>query len=163
MGVNLAMTPTRAWAKFGERAVGKRPGNRGSNISVIGAVGIDDVKGWYPYDGAIDGERFIGFMKTRIVTALKPGDHVVMDNVRFHHIAPVRQIIEATGAMLTYLPPYSPELNPIEEVFSVVKSKIKRSQPRDIPQLVQALEDAWASVTRGKLVGFFLHALLQPA
>ena len=161
-GVNLAMTPMHAWAPVGKRAFAKRPGNRGSNVSVVAAVRLDGMGPWYPFDGAVNGERFLDYISRLLVPTLAEGDIVIMDNVRFHHRAEVREVIEEAGAKVIFLPPYSPELNPIEEVFSLVKNAIRRLEPRCIPSLVDALKHAFTLVTPEKLQGYFRHALHQP-
>lgn len=166
MGVHLAMTPARGRAPVGERAVCHVPGSRGSNISVIAAVREDTVLTWYPHDGAIDGDRFLLFLRERLVPTLRSSDVVVMDNVRFHHIAEVAAVIEQAGARVLYLPPYHPELNAIEEAFSVVKGAIRRLEPRSICGLVDALKAAFGRLTQHTLRALVAHALshaIQPS
>jgi transposase len=159
MGVHLGMTPARGRAPVGERALCYVPGNRGSNISVIAAVRQGGVLAWYPQDGAIDGERFLAFLRERLVPVLRPGDVVVMDNVRFHHIPEVATVIVSAGARVLYVPPYHPELNAIEEAFSVVKGAVRRLEPRTICDLVDALRAAFGRLTRKILEALVAHAL----
>lgn len=161
VGVNLGMTPSHARAPVGERAVCHVPGSRGSNISVIAAVRESEVIAWYPHDGAVDGERFVGFLRDRLSPSLKAGDVVVMDNVRFHHIAEVAKTLDDAGARVLYIAPYHPELNAIEEVFSVVKGDVRRGEPRSICALVDRLKAAFALLTPAKLAAFVTHALGQ--
>lgn len=166
MGVHLAMTPARGRAPIGERAVCHVPGSRGGNISVIAAVREDGVLTWQARDGAIDGERFLLFLRERLVPTLRTGDVVVMDNVRFHHIPEVTTVIEEAGASVLFLPPYHPELNAIEEAFSVVKGAVRRLEPRSICDLVAALKTAFARLTQPTLRALVAHALshtIQPS
>lgn len=159
MGVHLGMTPARGRAPVGERALCYVPGNRGSNISVIAAVRQGGVLAWYPQDGAIDGERFLAFLRERLVPVLRPADVVVMDNVRFHHIPEVATVIVSAGARVLYVPAYHPELNAIEEAFSVVKGAVRRLEPRTICDLVDALKAAFGRLTRKILEALVAHAL----
>lgn len=156
MGVNLAMTPTLGRAPVGERAVCSVPGNRGANVSVIAAVRNDAVVGWYPHDGAVDAERCTAFVHRLL---LKEGDVVVMDNVRFHHSDSVKKAIQSYGARILFIPPYHPELDAIEEVFSKVKRSVRRLEPRTICSLIQALTSSFACVSKENLDAFVKHAL----
>ena len=160
-GVNLGMTPSHARAPIGQRAVCHVPGSKGSNISVIAAVRETEVIDWYPHDGAIDGERFVAFLRDRLSPCLSEGDVIVMDNVRFHHIDEVATVLSAAGARALYIAPYHPELNAIEEAFSIVKGVVKRGEPRSICALVDRLVEAFARLTPAKLVAFVSHALGQ--
>lgn len=165
MGIHAAMTPTHARAPIGERAVCRVPGSKGRNISVIAAIRRAKVVDWYPHDGAINEERFLAFIH-RIAPHLSDGDVVIMDNVRFHHADAVKQAIEATGARVLFIPPYHPELDAIEEVFSVVKRDVRRREPRHVPAIVDALRAAFGRVTEAMLHAFVGHALshaIQPS
>jgi len=166
MGVNLAMTPTMARAPVGERAFGTVPSMRASNLSVVAAVRHDSVLGWYPYDGAVDEERFLRFIKASVAPSLRTGDVVVMDNVKFHKADEAKAIIESAGARVMFIPAYHPEFNAIEEAFSVVKEAFRRLEPRNIVALVAALTSAFASLTASKLRAFVAHMrtfTIQPA
>ena len=165
MGVHVAMTPTQARALVGERAVCSVPGSHGGNISVIAAMRREALLEWYAHDGAVNEERCVAFGH-RFAVHLKPSDVVIMDNVRFHHTAAVKAVIEATGARILYIPPYHPELDAIEEVFSVVKRDVRRREPRSVVALVDALRAAFGRLTRAMLRAFVDHALdhaIQPS
>lgn len=84
-------------------------------------------------DGALNGDLFRAYVEQQLVKVLKPGDIVVMDNLSSHKVAGVREAIEGVGATLVYLPPYSPDLNPIEQVFSKIKHEIRKREPRTKP------------------------------
>lgn len=159
MGVHLAMTPTMARAPVGERAIGTVPSIRSTNISVAAAVRNDEVLSWYPHDGAVNEERFVEFIERRLVPRLRTDDVVVMDNVRFHKSEKVKTLIESVGARILFIPPYHPELNAIEEAFSVVKGIVRRLEPRHIVALVGALGAAFAQLTSSKLSAFVSHML----
>lgn len=155
---NLGMTPTYARSPQGQRAFAKRPGNRGSNISMVGAIRLSGIPVLHPYDGAVDGSRFLSFLDDHLIPTLKPGDVVVMDNVRTHHIREVAEKIEAQKAKVLYLPPYHPELNPIEEAWSKIKNSLKKAEARTIPAYVKALESAKSAVSQENISGWFRHA-----
>jgi transposase len=157
-GVNLAMSPLFARAPVGKRAVCKRPAARGSNISVVGALHAGGILAFDARDGAYDGERLMSFLENKLIPKLGDGDVVFMDNARIHKVDGIRERIEATGAKLHYLPPYSPEMNPIEEVWSFFKNLIRKAAARNIPDLVDALVNAMAAVTSGLAGAFFTHA-----
>ena len=157
MGVNLAMTPTMARAPVGERAVGIVPTMRAANVSVAAAVRSDAVVAWTPHDGAVDGERFVAFVEKGVVPNLRPGDVVVMDNIKFHKAAEVTALIEKAGARVMFIPAYHPEFNAIEEAFSVVKSAVRRLEPRTIVELFDALTTSFARLTSATLLAFVRH------
>lgn len=112
-GTNLGMTRMNSRSSKGERASSKRPSNRGTNISLIGAVRLNEEPVLYPFDGAVDGEKFVFFLKEKLLPILKDGDFVIMDNCRIHYVKEVAEILKTVGARPLFLPPYSPELNPI--------------------------------------------------
>lgn len=157
-GVNLAMTSLLGRAPRGQRARFKRPAARGTNVSVVGALSGDGIIAFDAKDGAYDGARFMMFLTNKLVPQLRSGDVVFMDNVRFHRIADVRTAIEATGATLEYLPPYSPELNPIEEAWSFFKNWMRRAAARDLSTLVDVLVQAMGSLSKAHASAFIKHA-----
>lgn len=161
-GVNLSMARTHARSTCGRRAFAVTPFNRGSNISIIAAVREDAVMAWRPMDGAVDGERFLAFVTDALAPKLEVGDVVVLDNVRFHHMQPVRDAIEREGATVLFISPYSPELNAIEEVFSFVKGRLRQLEARSIPALIDALTTSFRAATN-HLRAYVTHALWHAA
>ena len=165
MGVNLAMTPTMARAPIGEQAFGTVPTMYASNVSVAAAVRSDEVVAWYPHDGAVDGDRFVTFLTDRLVPKLRPGDVVVMDNIRFHKSGVVKATLKEAGVRILFIPAYHPEFNAIEEAFSVVKRALRCMEPRSIYALFEALGAAFAVLTAAKLRPLVSHMLsfaIQP-
>ena len=151
------MTREHARAPIGHRAHARRNPKQG-NISLIGAVRREETCAIYPYDGPIDGSRFISFLEDHLLPKLKEGDVVVMDNLRVHHIPAVKEILARVNARPLYLPPYSPERNPIEEVWSPLKQNFRSAEARTIPALIDAMIKGWADVTGDKLFAFFALA-----
>ena len=125
-GCNTAMTPSHAWALVGERVPGTRPMNWGGNVTMMGAIRAEGLVALKPMDGSMKTDDFVGFIANYIVSKLKKGDVVVLDNLRQHHNRAVRELVVNAGADVLYLPPYSPELNPIEQFWSKFKSLLRR-------------------------------------
>ena len=98
-------------------------------------------------DGATNGARFRSYVADALVPVLRPGDTVVLDNLQAHKVAGVREAIEAAGAQLLYLPPYSPDFNPIEQIFAKLKALLRTAAARTIPELWKAVRDAFAHIT----------------
>lgn len=162
-GLNLGMTPTHGRCPKGERLSASKPSKRGQNISLVGAMKKDGLCALYPYDGAVDGSRFIDFLTQHLRPVLVPGDIVVMDNCRIHHIKEVKRILKKAGAKAVYLPPYTPELNPIEKAWSSLKQKIRKLQPRTISEMVGALNQARENLTPEKCYAFVKCAGYDPS
>lgn len=152
------MTTFRGWAPINERAYDKRPANRGSNISIAGAIKASGFQAFYPYDGAINSERFLEFVENRLLPKMASEDVLIMDNCRIHHSRMVKERLKELSIQTLYLPPYSPELNPIEEAWSAVKEGLRRKKPRTIPDYVEGLVGACGNIDSTKCNGFFRHA-----
>ena len=114
------------------------------------------------FDGAMTADRFEGYVRHRLAPTLHPGQVLVADNLRAHHGPAVRAAIEATGARLLFLPPYSPDFNPIEETFSKVKQALRRDRPRTDEALSAATFAAFAAVTPTDAAGWFTHCGYSP-
>jgi transposase len=110
------------------------------------------------FDGPMAGELFLAWTKQGLVPVLQAGDVVMLDNLSTHKVAGVREAIEAAGARLEYLPPYSPDFNPIENLWSKVKQGVKSRDPRNARQPFKAVGAAFDTVTPEDCHGFFLHA-----
>jgi len=104
-----------------------------------------------------NGEIFLEFVKNQLVPRLGNGKIVIMDNVSFHKIIGVKEAIEATGAQLFFLPPYSPDLSPIENMWSKIKAVLRKFAPRSRLQFKKAIRIAFESVSKKDLVGWFKH------
>ena len=162
-GVNLAMAPRYAWSPKGERAIGYAPGSRGTNISVVAAVRADGVLAWRAWDGSIDGDRFLEFMGDNVVAKIRPGDLVILDNASIHGTDAVRAAVEKAGGCLVFIPPYHPEFNAAEEVFSFIKHHFRRAKPRCIVDLVRALQRIFSDLGLQRIWAFMRHALALTA
>jgi transposase len=109
-------------------------------------------------DGPMDGESFLAWVEQMLAPTLRPGDIVVMDNLAAHKVAGVRQAIEACGAELLYLPPYSPDLNPIENAFAKLKAHVRKSAARTLDALERAAANALRQFKPRECANFFAHA-----
>jgi transposase len=156
-GTNVALTPLYARALVGERAVGKAPRNQGTNLTVVGAIALDGIRCLMAYEGGTTREAFLRFVREALVPSLRRGDIVVMDNLGAHYTKGVREAIEAVGASVMYLPPYSPELNPIEHTWSKLKALLRRAEARTLRALAAALSISSTEITKSDLAGWFGH------
>jgi transposase len=161
MGSNLRLTRRYGRAEPGTRVLDQVPGDRGGNVSTIGALGVEGIRTGSSVPGAIDGETMLFFVEELLVPTLKRGDLVFMDNNPIHKLDDIEDAIEAAGAWILFLPVYSPDLNPIETCWSKVKSKLRSLKPRTLPELLDALVKAFASVTRPDILGWFQHCGYQ--
>lgn len=152
------MTTAYGWAPSGARAFDFKPAQRGSNISMIGALKTSGMQALYPYDGPVDAERFIDFIEHKLKPQLSDGDVIIMDNCRTHYAKIVTDKLKALSIDTLFLPPYSPELNPIEESWSVIKAKMKRKKARNIPDYIGGLLDAKQSIDHKMADAFFKHS-----
>src|SRR4051794_2764122 len=123
--VKTTMTRRYGRAKCGHRLVAAVPHGHGKTTTFVGALRVDGLTAPLVIDGAINGELFLAYVEQVLVPTLQPGDVVIMDNLRVHKRAGVREAIEATGAKLLFIPPYSPDLNPIELAFSKLKALLR--------------------------------------
>jgi transposase len=134
-------------APIGQRVVSAVPGGHWKTVSMIGAIAVDGVVASMAVQGSVDGEVFKVYVRQILAPQLRAGDVVVMDNLSSHKVAGVREMIEQTGAKLMYLPPYSPDLNPIENIWSKIKQKLRSIGARTLEALLDAISEAFASVT----------------
>jgi transposase len=155
-GSNIAMTRLFGRAKPGERVVEAVPQNYGENVLMLAAVSLDGIDAPMTISGAVDGLVFLEYVKQVLCPTLKKGDVVVMDNLSAHKIKGVREEIEACGAKLIYLPPYSPDLNPIEKCWSKIKTYLRQAKARTREALEQALKEVLLLITKEDAKGWFM-------
>ncbi len=124
-GSNATMTPEYAWSEVGSRAIDRRPLSHAPNVSIIGALTLAGLTAIMTVLGGVNGAAFLAYVRQILVPTLRPGQIVVMDNVRFHKVAGVEEAIAAAGCEVLYLPAYSPEFNPIEECWSKLKHLLR--------------------------------------
>lgn len=156
-GSHIAMTRGYARSKKGQRAIGKVPRNRGSNLSLIAALSAQTIGAEMVLDGAVDGDAFEAWVEQALLPWLQPGQVVVWDNVTPHHRPAVQTLVESVGCSVIFLPGYSPDFNPIEEAFSKIKTFLKASAARTREALQTAIAQALLSVTLKDIFGWFNH------
>ena len=157
-GANTQMTRRYGRSPVGQRLACPVPQGHYQTTTLIAAVRLKGPQAPWLFGGAMDGELFLAWVNQGLVPRLQRDDVVVMDNLATHKVAGVREAIEGAGARLEYLPPYSPDFNPIEPMWSKVKQAVKSHEPRNARQLLKAARAAFAAVTPTDCQGFFLHA-----
>lgn len=157
-GAVTNLTRTHGRCEQGKRCVARVPGGHWQTMTAVAAIRLDDgltAAATTPH--AIDGELFDGYVEYALVPNLRPGDVVVMDNLPGHKLPGVRERIESARATLLYLPPYSPDFNPIEMIWSKVKRLMRSAAARTVKALHEAFATAMAAVTPDDIRGCFRH------
>ena len=157
-GANTRMTRWRGRALAGHRLVARIPHGHYQTSTLIAGVRLRGACAPWLFDGAMDGEMFLAWVCQGLVAVLQVGDLVIMDNLATHKVAGVREAIEAAGARLLYLPPYSPDFNPIENMWSKIKQALRSLSPRSQTELLAAAGLAFDAISPADCCGFFLHA-----
>ena len=158
-GVNIAMYPRYGRARAGKRIRIKRPLNRGRNRTFIGAISrTGGLRAFSVLPGSTTLTNLLNWVATDLVPTLRAGQVVLMDNLAAHRNEQVRTLIEAAGARVLYIPPYSPEYNPIEECWAKVKNLVRKAMARTEDTLLAATFAAARCVTLGDVAGWFSHA-----
>lgn len=159
---NISLSPIYARAPKGERARGKAPRNWGKNISLICAIDAEGVKPSMSVEGAVDSKAFESYIEHFLLPKLRRGQIVVMDNLSVHKSSRAQRLIEEAGATLLFLPPYSPDFNPIEEAFSKVKVILRKAEARTREALLQATGHALDAITTEDIRGFYSDCGYRP-
>ena len=163
MGSNLGLTRLYGRAAPGQRVRDHVPGDRGGNVSTIGALGLEGIRTGLSVPGAIAGETMLFCVEELLAPTLNRADIVVMDHNPIHKLAEMEDAIAAAGAWVLFLPPYSPDLNPIERCWSKVKSRLRSLKPRTLPDLFDALGQAFSTITPHNSLSWFAHCGYQVA
>lgn len=151
---------TRAYgrAPAGTRVLDATPKNWGDSITLIAGIRLDGLVAPMLIVGSLTGPAFIDYVERCVVPSLRPGDIVVLDNLGAHRMADVARSIEAVGANVLFLPPYSPDLNPIELAWSKIKTIVRGLKPRAMDHLVDACATALERIRRTDIAHWFAHA-----
>lgn len=156
-GTNLAMTRRYGRAKRGQRVVGQVPRNHGPNVTLVAAMDQTGLLGELTLTGALDGLAFETYVTRILVPQLWPGDLVIWDNLSAHKRKLARVWIEAAGCQVRFLPPYSPDFNPIELAFSKLKAFLRGAGARTRADLDQAITAALLTITSQDAAAWFAH------
>jgi transposase len=151
------MTRLRGRAPRGERLIEKVPHGHWMTTTLIAALDHRGVRCATTVDGAVNGDVFTAFIEQVLTPTLAPGDLVIMDNLSAHKVRGIREAIESVGASVAYLPPYSPDLNPIENAFSKIKQLMRSAGHRLVSELWEDTQRILDAVTPSDAVGFFCH------
>ncbi|KJC41416.1 hypothetical protein UB31_09410 [Bradyrhizobium sp. LTSP849] len=156
--IKTNMAPLRGWGAKGERLRGFAPHGHWRTLTFLGALRCDQLTAPCVFDGPINGESFRAYVEQQLVKVLKPGDIVIMDNLGSHKSPTVRQMIRKAGARLWYLPPYSPDLNPIEQVFAKIKHWMRIAQKRTIDDACDHIGHLVRGVMPAECTNYFANA-----
>ena len=157
MGANVSLSPLYAWSRRGRRAHAKAPRNWGKNVTLLASITEGGVGPCLAVEGPTTREVFEAYLQRVLAPSLRPGRILVLDNLSVHKGGRVREIVEEAGCELLYLPPYSPDLNPIEQAFSKVKGLLRKAEARTRGGLVEAMGRALDAVSAQDARGFFGH------
>jgi transposase len=156
-GSHLGMSRTHGRIEGNARLKMPIPLNKGTRVSMIAAIGLKDIRTSHVEEGAVNGTIFKEFVERRLCPCLQPGDTVIMDNLSVHKVPGIQKAIEAKGATLLYLPPYSPDLSPIEMMWSKMKTYLRKKAARTLEDLYIAIQEAFSCVSSQDLQGWFKH------
>jgi transposase len=159
MGTNTSLSPRYAYSPKGRRAYAEVPRNRGANTTLLASMSLEGMGPCLAVEGATTARVFETYYVEQVLaTTLRCGQIVVVDNLSAHKSGRARELIEERGCELLYLPPYSPDFNPIEEAFSKIKGALRKAQARTRQALIEALGAAISTVTARDARGFFEHS-----
>jgi transposase/uncharacterized protein YnzC (UPF0291/DUF896 family) len=156
-GTHLGLTRLCGRAAPGQRVVEATPGYSGPHYTLIATLGWQEVTAPWIFQGSMNSATFEVYVHTQLLPTLRRGDILVMDNLSAHTGDTIRQLIEAQGAHLQFLPPYSPDFNPIELCWSKVKTALRAAKARTFEALVEAIAQALRSISLTDIQNWFAH------
>jgi transposase len=157
-GANTKMTRLRGRALAGGRLLARIPHGHYQTSTLISGMRLQGPCAPWLFEGPMNGEMFLAWVQQGLVPTLQKGDLVIMDNLATHKIGGIREAIEAIGARLLYLPPYSPDFNPIENMWSKIKQILRSQAPRTESALLLATETAFQTISPADCQGYFFSA-----
>lgn len=156
--VNTNMSRRYGRAQGGERAVDHVPLNTPANTTVLSSIRLNGETAYTTYSGGTTREKFLDYLKNVLLPTLRRDDVVVMDNMRTHHVKEVKELFQEARIKLLYLPAYSPDLNPIEKMWSKLKSILRKLKIRSLPLLPQGIAKAFSQICPSDCIGWFSAA-----
>jgi transposase len=156
--VKTNMAPLRGWAPVGERLPGEAPHGHWQTMTFVAALRHDRLAAPWLLEGPINGERFRLYVEKVLAPTLRPGDIVIMDNLGSHKGKAVRRAIREAGARLLLLPKYSPDLNPIEQLFAKLKHWLRKAAQRTVPTVCDATGEILDAITSTECANYFINA-----
>lgn len=152
------MTRRYGWGPITRRVHYAVPHGHGKTTTFLSALRLDGMFAPLVSDGALNGERFLGYVRQQLAPCLRAGDILVLDNLPTHKIKGVVSAVEACGAQVLFLPPYRPDLNPIEQVFSKIKNELRRREIRTIGKLEEAFGESLDWFSAANIANYYRHA-----
>jgi putative transposase len=152
------MAPLRGWGTRGKRLAAHVPHGHWKTLTFLAALRSDGITAPCVFDGPINGESFLLYVQQILVPTLKPGDIVIMDNLGSHKADAIRKAIMAAGARLIFLPPYSPDLNPIEQAFSKLKHHLRKAKERIVEATWQRIGSILKTFSPTECRNYFINA-----
>jgi transposase len=156
-GINIDLTRLYGRAAPGERVVDSVPQPSGPQTTTLAVIGWNGITAPLVLSGSVNGTMFYGYIEQCVLPTLQSGDILFMDNLSAHKVAGLEELARSRGAHLIYLPPYSPDLNPIELAWSKVKSILRRIKARTFSDLIDALKEAFEAITTQDIHAWFAH------
>jgi transposase len=156
------MAPLRGWAPRGRRLIGKVPDGRWRTMTFLAALRHDRITAPWLLEGPIDGESFATYVEKVLLPTLRHGDIVIMDNLGSHRGKIIRQLIRSAGAKLFLLPKYSPDLNPIEQVFAKLKHLLRKAAARTVETVCAAIGELLGAFTKHECANYFKNSGYAP-
>jgi transposase len=157
VGTNVSLLPLYAWSRKGKRAFGSAPRNWGKNVTLLASITRRGLGECLAVEGSMTRDVFETYLEQVLPPTLSAGRVVVTDNLSSHKGGRVKEIVEARDCELLYLPPYSPDFNPIEQAFAKIKELLRRAEARTRESLIEAMGLALESVSARDTQGFFAH------
>ena len=155
------MAALRGWGPRGQRLTAKVPHGRWKTMTFLAASRCDRIDAPWFLEGPIDGDSFRLYLEKVLLPTLRPGDIVIMDNLCSHKAKAVRRLIRSAGQRLFYLPKYSPDLNPIEQVFAKLKHLVRKAAARTVEAVCTAIGQALQAFTPEECANYFAHSGYQ--
>jgi transposase len=152
------MTRLYGWGPTDQRVPYAAPHSHYKTTTFLSALRLDGLFAPWVVDGALNGELFTAYVRTELAPHLRTGDIVVLDNLPTHKVQTAVEAVHAVGARVLYLPPYSPDFNPIEQVYSKIKNELRRRELRTIAELEHAFGESLDWITRTETLHYFQHA-----
>lgn len=156
-GVTTEMTRRYGWAPRPQRVSEAVPAGHWRTLTVLAALTVEGVLASMTIESPTDGDVFLAFLEQSLGPRLEPGHIVILDNLGAHKVEGVRELVESRGAQLVYLPPYSPDFNPIEQAWSKLKQLLRGAKARLLDQLEPAITGAITAITPQNAQAFFRH------
>lgn len=156
--IKTNMAPIRGWGPRGERLLGFAPDGRWHTLTFLAALRIDALTEPCVVEGPINGAIFRAYIEQFLLPTLRPGDIVILDNLGSHRSRAIRSAIRSAGAKLAFLPPYSPDLNPIEQVFAKIKHWMRMAQARAIDAINDRIANLVAGISKAECARYIRNA-----